>query len=364
MEVYVFTAHRRFVVSGAVLLGVGALVAGCASAPSDGGGSTVEVSSNFLPCLATGGGVLEDKGFNEHSRDGVNTAATALGVEAVIAESRSETDIDSNFSTLIDQDCSVIVGVGFQVVEAATATAKANPDVDFAIVDDNSIDLPNVKGIAFDTSQAAFLAGYAAADYSTSGVVGTFGGMSIPPITTFMDGFVDGVEYYNQQTGKSVKTLGWDQAGQTGSFTGGFSAGVDAKAVAQGLIDQGADVLLPVGGPIYQSAGEAIFDSGKDIALIGVDTDLTVTDPKFAELALTSILKQIETGVTEAVEASADGTFTNQAYIGTLENKGVGLAPFHSFESKVSPDLQSRLDTITKGIIDGSIVVNSPTKLT
>jgi basic membrane protein A len=40
--------------------------------------------------------------------------------------------------------------------------------------------------------------------------------------------------------------------------------------------------------------------------------------------------------VLEAIKESKDNTFTNEAYVGTLENGGAYLAPFHDFDSKVS----------------------------
>src|SRR5690606_2973426 len=120
-----------------------------------------------------------------------------------------------------------------------------------------------------------------------TGVVGTVGGLPIPPVTLFMDGFVDGVAPYNEVNGTDVQAIGWDKAAQTGSFTGGFEAGIEAKTAAQGLLDQDVDVILPVGGPIYQSAAEAIRDKGGDIALIGVDADVYETDSTVADLLLT-----------------------------------------------------------------------------
>ena len=181
--------------------------------------------------------------------------------------------------------------------------------------------------------------------------------MNFPTVSIFMDGFKQGVEYWNAEKGDTVEVLGWD--GTDGVFTGGFAANQHAINAAQGLVDQGVDVLLPVGGPIYQSAASVIRDSGREIALLGVDADVFETDPTVADLLLTSIRKAIDVGVQEAVLAAGNGEFDNTPFIGTLENEGVALAPFHDFESKVSPDLQGELDTITAGIIDGSIPVES-----
>jgi basic membrane protein A len=350
------------VFGGLAALGVAALLAGCAQAPSTGGStdSSGAVASDFLPCMVSDSGGFDDKSFNELGLAGLTDAAKKLGVKEKHVESTSDSDYKPNINSLLDQGCNLIVTVGFNLAAATKEAATANPKVNFAIIDDNSIDLPNVKPIVFDTAQAAFMGGYAAASYSTTGVVGTFGGMQIPPVTIFMDGYADGVKYYNDQNGKDVKVLGWDVATQIGTFTGGFAAGTDAKQAAQGLIDQNADVLLAVGGPIFLSAAEAVRDSGKSIVLEGVDADTFVTNPANADLFLTSIMKGMQPGVEAVTTASAEGKFDNTPYIGTLENKGVALAPFHDFESKVAPTLQAELDKIKAGIIDGSIKVESP----
>jgi basic membrane protein A len=282
-------------------------------------------------------------------------------------ESADESAYVPNVDNLVAEGCDLIVTVGFLLAEATLAGAEANPDVNFAIIDDQldadfngEVDVENGKPIVFDTAQAAFLAGYAAASYSKSGIVGTFGGIQIPPVTIFMDGFALGVAHHNAEKGTDVKVLGWDVAAQTGSFTGGFAAGTEALTAAQSLIDQGADVILPVGGPIFLSAGEAIRSSGADIVLIGVDADVYETSPDLSDLFLTSIMKGVDVGVYDVVTAAANGEFDNSPYVGTLENGGVGLAPFHDYEGEVSPDLAGELEAITAGIIDGSIAVESP----
>ena len=310
--------------------------------------------------MVSDSGGFDDKSFNQIGKEGLDSAAKDLGVKANAVESQAETDYASNINNLVNDGCNVIVTVGFLLAEATKSAAETHTDVDFAIIDDSSIDLPNVKPIVFNTAEAAFLAGYAAASYSKTGIVGTFGGIPIPPVTIFMDGFVDGVNYYNEANGKSVVALGWDVAKQDGAFTGGFDANDTAKSTAQNLIDQGADVILPVGGPIYKSAAQAIKDSSKDIALIGVDADVTLTDPSIADILLTSIMKGMAIGVADVVKASADGKFDNSPFVGTLENGGVSIAPFHEFESKVDPALQGQLDALKADIISGKVKVESP----
>ncbi|WP_375405236.1 BMP family protein [uncultured Amnibacterium sp.] len=365
------STSRSRIVGGLALLASSALVlTGCASAPeapstSAAAGSAAAV--DLLPCMVSDSGGFDDKSFNQLGFEGLTDAAKALGVEAKSAESKSDTDYAPNIDSLVSAGCDLIITVGFNLSAATVTAAKANPDINFAIVDDaadndfdGKVDAPNIRPILFDTSQAAFLAGYASASYSKTGVIGTFGGQDFPTVTIFMDGFTQGAQYFNKQKGKNVKVLGWNpDKPKEGLFSGGFEANDKAKSVAQGLIDADADVILPVGGPIFQSAGAAIQDSGKDVALLGADADVYETFPTYDSLYLTSVLKGIKPAVEDVVKSAATGTFDTTPYIGDLKNDGVGIAPFHDFESKVDSGLQGELDTITKSIISGDITITS-----
>ena len=366
---------RKTALAGLAALGVSALVlAGCSAAPT--GGSTTKAASNFLPCMVSDSGGFDDHSFNQIGLEGLQSAAKDLGVKEKHVQSDSDDDYAPNIESLLSSGCNLIVTVGFLLSNATDSAAKANPDVKFAIVDDGldnegatgtdgkptgdgKVDVANGKPILFDTAQAAFLAGYAAASYSKTGVVGTFGGIQIPPVTIFMDGFAEGVAYYNTAKSKDVKVVGWDVASQTGVFTGGFAAGVEAKTAAQGLLDQKADVIMPVGGPIYQSAAEAIKDQNTGSVMIGVDADVFNTDPTVQDILLTSVMKGVDKGVKAVVEDAAGGDFNNTPFVGTLKNGGVGLAPFHNYASKVDSGLQKEIDALKAKIISGDVKVTS-----
>ncbi|WP_221625371.1 BMP family lipoprotein [Homoserinimonas aerilata] len=361
------TISRKATLGGLALIGTSVLVlSGCAAAPETDGGNGGAEAIDFLPCIVSDAGGFDDKSFNQLSYEGLVKAADELGVEFKKVESDVETDYEPNVTSLVDQGCDLIVAVGFALADATVASAKANADVEYLIIDDaadtdfdGTTDAENIKPLLYDTAQAAFLAGYAAADTTKTGIVGTFGGMNFPTVSIFMDGFAQGVDYYNEAKGASVQVLGWDRAKQDGSFTGGFSAGTEAQNIAQGLIDQNVDVLLPVGGPIYQSAAAAIRDSGREIALIGTDADVFDTDPTVADLLLTSIRKGMDISTYEAVLSAGKGTFDTAAYVGTLDNEGVSIADFHDWSSKVKPELAGELDTLKADIISGKVKVES-----
>lgn len=365
------TSKKVFGVLGTAGLAIALAGCGTAPAPAETGGSTGgsdggAVASDFKPCMVSDEGGFDDKSFNQLGLEGLQAAADELGVEIGKTESKSASDYTANLDGLVADGCTFIVSVGFMLSAPTVEAALANPDVNFAIIDDwadndgdGKTDAPNIKPLVFDTAQAAFLGGYSAAAYSTSGKVGTFGGAKIPPVTIFMDGFESGVKYFNEQNGKSVAVLGWNSEKQDGQFTNEFAANDVAKQMAQGLLDQGADVLLPVGGPIYQSAAQAIKDGGNKAALMGVDADVFETDPSVAEMLLVSIMKGMDVAVHEATLSAAKGDFDTTPFVGTLENDGVSLSGFHDFESKVPADLSGKLDEIKAGIIDGSIDAES-----
>lgn len=344
-----------------------ASLAACGEAPEDeetGGTGNEAAASDFLPCIVSDAGGFDDKSFNQLGFEGATQAAEELGTKLKAVESNSENDYAPNLESLVAEGCNVIVTVGFALSAATVESATANPDIDYVLIDDaadndfdGTKDAENIKPLLYNTAEAAFLAGYASADFSKTGVVGTYGGMEFPTVTIFMDGFKQGVDYYAENKGKDVKVVGWD--GKTGSFTGGFEANEAATSSARRLIDQDADVLLPVGGPIYQGALTAIEDSGKDVVMLGVDADVYETDPNTQDVILTSILKDMKISTYEAVLAAGEDNFDAEAYVGTLENEGVGIAPFHNFEDEISDTLEAELEEVKAGIIDGSIEVES-----
>ncbi|MDO8121384.1 BMP family ABC transporter substrate-binding protein [Isoptericola sp. b490] len=365
------TAMRGVALAAATALALAA----CASAPEESPSSSSTDSAgasetstakatDYTACIVSDAGGFDDKSFNQLSYEGTKKAAQELGATFKEAQSDSETDFQPNLEAMVSVGCDTIVSVGFALSAATVESALANPDLQFVLVDDaadndfnGEKDAPNIKPLLYDTAQAAFLAGYLSAGYSKAGKVGTFGGQPYPTVTIFMDGFKQGVDYYNKVKGTDVKVVGWD--GKDGSFTGGFEANDTAKATANNIIGQGVDVLLPVGGPIYQSARDAIADSGKDIALIGVDADVYNTDPSVQSLLLTSIMKNMDVSCYDTIMAAGQGNFDPTAYVGTLSNDGVGIAPLHDYKDKVDPALMDEVNKLKQDIIDGTVKVTS-----
>ena len=335
------------------------------SADSDSGGGDGEAAvSDFTGCQVTDTGGVDDRSFNQTAFKGLEDAGEEIGFEADYLESETEADFEPNIQTFIDQGCNLIVTVGFLLGDATATAAEANPDQLFAIVDydysaeagDSADEFDNVRELSFSTDQAAFLAGYVAAAMTETGTVGTYGGINIPTVTIFMEGFQAGVEYYNEENDGDVELIGWDSANPDGgSFTGDFENQANGRATTEQLIDDGADIIMPVAGPVGLGSIEAIEAGGGDEKLIWVDTDGCVSVEDSCDLFLTSVMKNMDVAVYDTTVAAADDEFEGGLYTGTLENEGVDIAPFNEFEDEVPQEVKDQLDDIRQQIIDGEI---------
>jgi basic membrane protein A len=338
-----------------------------ASAAASAPAASAPAAAALKACEVTDVGGVDDKGFNQKAYKGVTDAADQLGVEAIVLESQAETDYEPNIQAFVDQGCNVIVTVGFLLGDATMAAANANPDIPFTIVDyaygENEDGTPmiannNVLGQVFNTDEAAFLAGYLAAGTTKSGKVGTFGGINIPPVTIFMDGFYYGVQKYNADNGTNVEVLGWDPMTQKGLFTENFEKLEDGRAFAQNLVDEGADIVMPVAGPVGLGSAALATELGTDkLMIIGVDSDQYESDTANQGVYLTSVLKNMDVTTFNAIKAVVEGTFAGGVTVGTIENGGVGLAPYHDMDSMVSQELKDQIAALQAGIIDGSVSV-------
>jgi basic membrane protein A and related proteins len=357
-------------------------LAGCgsSSSPASTSSSSAPASSTsaattakFLGCMVTDTGGIDDRSFNASSWAGMQAAATAdPNVTVKYLQSTTQSDYTLNINTFLGQKCGIIVTVGFLMGAATETAAKANPTQKFAIVDCSyaSQCLPaptesNIDQLVFNTVQDGFLGGYLAAGMTKTGKVATFGGEDFGTVTIYMDGFWDGVQYYNSQHHTSVQVLGWNETTQKGSFTGDFTNQTKGQTLTQTFISEGADIIFPVAGNVGLGAAKAVQQAdqaaGSDkVNMFWVDTDGCVSAAQYCTYFITSVEKGIVAAVKTAVLAAANGTFAGGTYIGTLSNGGAVLAPYHDFASKVPQTLQTELNTIATGIENGSI--KTPTK--
>jgi basic membrane protein A len=306
--------------------------------------------------------------------EGVQKANTDLKTDGKFLESKVQSDYAKNIQQFVSEGSNLVVTVGFNMGVDTAVAAKANPKTFFAIVDytypdcfsDTAVEgkdcgskneMPNARGLAFQTDEAAMLAGYAAAGMTKTGKVAAFGGLPFPTVTIFMKGFEAGVKYYNEKNGTKVELLGWDSVKGEGTFVNNFDSTDDGRKTAESFAQEGADIILPVAGPVGLGSAAYCKETGKCM-IIGVDADWYNTAPEYKEVILTSVLKRVDVAVYSSIKDAVDGKFTGGNVTYALKDGGVDIAPFHDFDSKVSADLKAQLDQLKKDVISGTVKVD------
>jgi basic membrane protein A len=319
-----------------------------------GGGSSPSSSScskTYKVGLVTDVGKLSDKSFNANSWQGVLDAQSdaSLCVSGRYIESNSKEDYQKNLRLFGDGGYDAVVAVGFNLGADAQTFAKAYPNVKVIMVD-SAPDTPapsNVLGLLFREDQAGFMAGAVSALYSKSGTIAGVYGLDIPPVHRYRAGFENGARYVRA----SVRTLGVYQTACNCSKD--FNDPDWGKARGLEFTDQGADVLFGAGGNTGNGALLAALQ--KNVACVGVDVDQFSSYPEADACLLTSAEKHLSLAVKSAVTEVVKGQFKSGTQIFDASINGVGVAPYHTFDTKLTADQKARVDSIAAGLKNGTI---------
>ena len=300
-----------------------------------------------------------DQSFNDAAAAGLERAISELGLvkentrELSASPNESEDAAATRLRQLVSDGFSPIVAVGFKYASAVKTVAAENPQVRFAIVDDNTVELPNVTPLVFAEEQGSFLVGAAAALKTTACKVGFVGGVETPLIQKFEAGYIAGAKAVAPNIQVDSKYLT-----PAGDFTG-FNDPAKATEVARGQLDGGADIVYHASG----ASGKGVFEavSGANTAqaprwAIGVDSDQAKSaSPPTNERILTSMLKRVDVAVFDYINASAAGNLGTLPKIFDLKVDGVGYATTGDHLTDVAP----QLDAYKAAIISGQITVPS-----
>ncbi len=341
-----------------------------------------------LACEVTDTGGINDKSFNASAYLGLQEAAAVSPniSQSVIStpSTGTESNYDSEIASFVSEKCDIIITVGFLMSDATWNAAVNNPTIHFAQVDNGDTSPGNdgiaiapytgtapgnnILGLTYETQQDAFLGGYEAAAYAVlknpkAPKVATYGGEQFSSVTSYMDGFYDGVQYYNSKNKKNVQVLGWNEKTQKGTFIGSFSDTATARADSVAFLSQGATTIFPVAGSDGLGTTSAVRTWNAAHKLKAnvewVDTDGCVSDAADCNLFLNSVTKGVTASVKAAVLEQASGSYQGGDYVGTLANGGAAFVQdSKSAMAKMLPkSVLTAVAAITKGIENGSIKV-------
>ena len=288
--------------------------------------------------MVTDVGGVNDKSFNQTSWEGLQAlAAEDDTFEVAYLESKTDADYQTNINTFIDEEYDLIICVGYMLADATREAAEDNPDQLFAIIDDSSIDLPNVACLMFAQEQASYLVGLVAGSVTQSKTVGYVQGMVSDSMNLFGIGFITGV----QEVGPDATVLQYN-ANNFGDIAGGSTAAKD-------MITKGADVIYQAAGGTGIGVINACDEEG--IWAIVVDTDQSSLAP---EHVITSAMKRVDVASQDISKAVAAGEFAAGVHLYDLSNGGVDLAPTRD---NIPADVLELVENAKAAVIAGDVVV-------
>jgi len=345
--------HKSLFSVFALLIVASLVLSACGGAGAPGGGK-------LKLGLVTDVGGVNDKSFNQSAWDGAQKGAKEFGYDVKYIESKQPTDYEKNIDQFATEKYDVIITVGFLMGDATAAKAVQYPNIKFAIIDnayfptkgakpcdDTKKDcyadggLKNVTSLMFQEDQVGYLAGVLAAGMSKSGTVCTVSGMEIPPVQRFVIGFQNGAKWVKAD----AKTLN--------VYIPSFTDPAKGKETGQSMIGQGCDVVFGVGG--NTGNGGLLAAKEKGLMAIGVDVDQYNTYPEVKDALITSAAKNVDAAVYNYLKSVKDGTAKGGIMTANLSNGGVGLAPYHDWDSKIPQAVKDKVKEAAEGLKSGKL---------
>jgi basic membrane protein A len=305
-------------------------------------------------------GNLGDKSFFDSAAAGLHQAEKDLPITLKIIEAGyDKSKWQPALADATDGDYDVVIAGTFDMTPYVSDIAPQYPDKKFIIFDDapdySKCDCGNVLGINYQTSSAGYLAGYASAELSKSGILGTIVGMDFPTVTDFKVGFDQGAKAAKPD----IKILN--------EVAGTFSDPAKGKEIALAQLGQGADIVFPIAGATGIGSLQAVRDAGGGKLAVGVDSDqyeiFKDSDPAQAAVIFTSVEKKVGQSLYLALKATIDGTqeYGKGELLG-LKDGAVGISKNENYKKIVPADLQAKIEDLEKQIDSGAITVDTVMK--
>jgi basic membrane protein A len=284
-------------------------------------------------------GPINDGDWNAIAYEGLRLIGEKYGAEIAYAEHVAASDMEEYFHNFAVEGFEIIIGHGFEFADSALKVAEDFPNVKFALTSSDVNNNSNVASINISTNEQGFVAGAAAALLTKSDIVAALGGMDIPPISSFIEGFEVGVNFVKPD----VKAL----VGLTGSF----EDAAKMKEMMIAYIQQGIDVGAVNANQAGLGGLEAL--EAADKIIIGVNNDQSEIAPNNCPV---SVMQSYPFGMSYFYEEIINGRFEPKTYNLGLKENAIYLNYNESYD--IPNEAKAELDNIVKDIIDGKIKIN------
>lgn len=318
---------------------------------------------NTLKVVFLVNGNLGDMSYFDSAYNGMKLIEEEFGVTTRVVEAGPDfTKWQPALEDLSEGDWDIIVAGSPSILEVVEEVVPNYPEQKYILFDVplnmETGEYPNVYSMQYKPNESSFLAGALAAlvtnsdlpHASSSNIIGYIGGMDIPIINNFLVGYVQGAQYIDPNIKVAI------------SYVGNFTDAAKGKELALTQYNLGADVIFSAAG----GAGIGTLEAAKERSryAIGVDSDQAMlfkdSDPKIANLILTSVLKRVDMSIYRAIDLLIKGELKwgEEEALG-LKEGAVGLAKNEFYEKLVPEDIKNKIENIEKEIIEGNIEVKS-----
>lgn len=300
-------------------------------------------------------GNLGDKSYNDSCNMGSTKAQEDFGIELKTLEGTTADEWKANLLSACEDGYDLVICSSSNFEEYLKEYAPMYPDVKFAIID-TTVPGDNIVSVSFAQNQGSFLAGAAAALFTThtevegvneDAVIGWVGGMDIPVLWDFYTGYEQGAKYINPD----ITVLQ--------SFAGTWNDPLKGKELTLAQYEQGADIVMNVA----SGTGPGILEGAKEAGKYAIGVDLNQDNDQPGHV-LTSMVKRVDTACYSVIESVVNGTFEgNSVSYLDLEVEGVSLTDFavikEALGDKFPEDILTQLEEIEAKIVSGEIVVEN-----
>lgn len=320
--------------------------------------SSLGHASHFHPAILFNSKVIQDHGFNESLLLGMETFKNKRNVDY---RAESQPDIEEYgkmLETLALEKYDPIVVPGFQVAQKVMQIAQRYPNTTFIAID-YSVAASNVYSVLFKEQEGAFLAGYLASAVSPSHRFGFVGGMEVPVIQRFRNGFEAGLKFANPSAELLTSYLdNVKEEGQSSQVSPWENEEGAAKAATQ-LIEEGVDIIFSAAGGANVGVINTAADAGK--LVIGVDRDQQSLRPG---KVLTSVEKRLDQAVYVALLNHQKGRWVSQdKYLGVAQG-AIDVTMNESNAELIPPEVRERFAALKKKLLTGELMISESGNLT
>jgi basic membrane protein A len=258
---------------------------------------------------------LGDRSFLDSAAAGIAMANAELSnVETKIIENADVGEQQLAARAMAEEGYDLVITVGFGSADWTNEIALEYPDTKFAIVD-ATLEASNGIGLTFREDQGSFTVGMAAAMLSETGKIGYIGGMDVPLLRRFEQGYIQGAKYANPDI---EVVSGW---------VGAFNDPTKGKELALTQYEEGADIIFAAAG----KSGEGVLAASAEVGKfsIGVDSDQCYIEPGHV---VTSMMKRVDLAVFDTIKGLTEDDLEGGTRVYGLDENAVGMCYLYDID--------------------------------